>query len=378
MRVGLDLTALDSSDLFPARFSRALIRHLPQVEFVVFTSGRGEHFVDWSHLANARLVNLRPARYEPVVRRLTARLPVRVAHQVRRVMPTLRPPRGRADVLFAPFTPARVADRNVPLVAAIHDVSHVTSPHLLTSRQRATRALAMDTTLTHATKLVCSADSVRDALAAHAVEVQTIRPAPLLIEPKPSPGCVSEVLARFGLEPGSFLLMPSGDEPRHNAALIFAAFALLHARDPHNRLKLVCAARDGDPFQRMGLGPDVVLARDNMTREDRVVLTSAAKAVVVASLYETIGEDLLQAMAFGTPVICSSLPELVDLVADAALMFDPHRPAELVAALKNEPSRAEYLRHAGPARVAALDEPATVAERYATMLREARCQRPFR
>ena len=69
--------------------------------------------------------------------------------------------------------------------------------------------------------------------------------------------------------------------------------------------------------------------------EDRVILTgyvpdadltgllSGALAFVFPSLYEGFGLPVLEAMACGTPVICSSVSSLPEVGGDAALQIDP-------------------------------------------------------
>ena len=45
--------------------------------------------------------------------------------------------------------------------------------------------------------------------------------------------------------------------------------------------------------------------------------------VVFSSLYEGFGLPVLEAMACGTPVVCSNTSSLPEIVGEAALTFDP-------------------------------------------------------
>jgi glycosyltransferase involved in cell wall biosynthesis len=60
---------------------------------------------------------------------------------------------------------------------------------------------------------------------------------------------------------------------------------------------------------------------------------AGAEAFVYPSLFEGFGLPVLEAMASGTPVICSRAPGVQEVAGDAAITFDPQDEAGLVAAL---------------------------------------------
>jgi glycosyltransferase involved in cell wall biosynthesis len=110
-------------------------------------------------------------------------------------------------------------------------------------------------------------------------------------------------------------------------------------------------------------------------------LIAGCRAVVVPSLYDTVGEAVLRAMALQRAVLCSRVRSLVELAGNAALVFDPHRPQDLVEQLERieeQPGLLEDLSEQGRARIRNLDDAATVANQYVSVLREAGCQASFR
>jgi len=63
-------------------------------------------------------------------------------------------------------------------------------------------------------------------------------------------------------------------------------------------------------------------------------LWALARAFIYPSLYEGFGLPVLEAMARGVPVACSDASSLPEVAGDAALLFDPHRPAQIAAAIR--------------------------------------------
>ena len=66
---------------------------------------------------------------------------------------------------------------------------------------------------------------------------------------------------------------------------------------------------------------------------DLPYLYSAAKMAVVPSFYEGFGLPCLEAMACGTPLICSNTSSMPEVVGDAALMVSPNEPEEMAEAM---------------------------------------------
>jgi glycosyltransferase involved in cell wall biosynthesis len=79
-------------------------------------------------------------------------------------------------------------------------------------------------------------------------------------------------------------------------------------------------------------------------------LYARASMLVVPSLYEGFGFPVLEAMATGTPVICSDTSSLPEVAGDAAIFFSPedeHALANAMEDLIQNPSTGEQLRRKG-------------------------------
>jgi glycosyltransferase involved in cell wall biosynthesis len=87
-------------------------------------------------------------------------------------------------------------------------------------------------------------------------------------------------------------------------------------------------------------------------------LYRGADALVCASLYEGFGLPALEAMACGTPVVCSGTTALGEVAGDAALLVEPESTADIARGLERivrDTAPAARLREAGPARARRYD-----------------------
>jgi glycosyltransferase involved in cell wall biosynthesis len=404
-RVAIDLTKLNVeqdrplSESLPVRFVSALIRQAPDIEFEVLA--RPTTCAALAPLDSPNSVR-RAIREAGRLQTLLARVQRRVLQRTRaaerlaalgwsKTSPA-RPTSGRSgllhklnvDVVFCPFTDSGIGDPSVPLVAAIDDLQHLSHPYLLTSSVRLARGQAFSVTRSRAATLVCATSSLRDVALAGTTgpvkRVVVIPPGLLLAPTAATTPAVAAILARYRVVHGRFVLFAADLEARHNHRFVLTALAMWRARRPQSEIRLVCvcgpetaAASLNGVAAQMGLGHAVQFV-GALDRGSITALLHGCQAVIAPSLYETIGETVLEAMQLGRPVLCSQVPGLVELTGDAAVTFDPHRPAELATVfqhLEEQPEQVERIGLRGQAGATTLGDSHSVAQAYLGLLLDA-------
>jgi glycosyltransferase involved in cell wall biosynthesis len=134
-------------------------------------------------------------------------------------------------------------------------------------------------------------------------------------------------------EGAQFLLYVGNYYPNKNTSRLIDEFTLTRAKYPE--LKLVLTGK-ADYFQEqlrtkareLGLA-DAIIFTDFVSDGELVWLYQNARAYVFPSLSEGFGLPPLEAMAQGTPVIASSASCIPEVCGDAAIYFDPLKPADI-------------------------------------------------
>jgi len=131
----------------------------------------------------------------------------------------------------------------------------------------------------------------------------------------------------------------------------------------------VAAAEDEGWLRHLGYVPEDELSR----------LYVQASVVVFPSLYEGFGLPALEAMAAGTPLICSDIPVLHEVAGEAALFASPDRPDEMaqqVQRLLTDESLRRKLISLGAERLAEFDWHKTAEETLAVWREAAASETP--
>lgn len=280
------------------------------------------------------------------------------------------------DCYFCPFTMPYFHHPDVPAVSVIYDLQYAAYPQFFAPDDEAGRERTFLTAARLAERLVCISEFTRQSVLAQG-NVPSGRTATVHISlprrlTRAAPEAVAAVRARLGLGESRYFLYPANYWPHKNHRMLLTAFGMLTAgRSDDVRLVLTGAdtglrAELGQAAARLGLAERVTFA-GYVSDEELSALMTGAAALVFPSLFEGFGMPLVEAMAVGTPVVCSDATSLPEVGGEAALYFDPKRPDTIAAALSrllDDPGLAEGLVAKGRERLAAFGGPEDMARKY--------------
>jgi glycosyltransferase involved in cell wall biosynthesis len=227
------------------------------------------------------------------------------------------------------FVPAHVIPFIHPRsVVTVHDLGYIYYPQAHRAFDRLYLDLSTRFNVKVASQIIADSEATENDL------VQKYRVAEERITVV-YPGCNLEpvidgtgwerVKERYRL-PDRYILHLGTLHPRKNILRLLEAFQRL-ARD-YPELHLVLAGKKGWLYKEIlskaeGLGERVHFP-GYIASEDLPFLIRKARLFILPSLYEGFGFPILEAMAAGTPVVCSNASALPEVAGDAALLFDPY------------------------------------------------------
>jgi glycosyltransferase involved in cell wall biosynthesis len=168
-------------------------------------------------------------------------------------------------------------------------------------------------------------------------------PDPAFHAPGAGEGAIQQVLERYSIR-YPFLLYVGRTNPHKNIPRLVEAFAVLRGEiSEHPQYRNLRLLIIGDEISRYpALRQAVIQSRveDTVRFLGFVPLDTlrafyqAASAFVFPSLYEGFGLPPLEAMACGTPVVCSNVNSLPEVVGDAAEIVNPENVFDIARGMR--------------------------------------------
>jgi glycosyltransferase involved in cell wall biosynthesis len=248
------------------------------------------------------------------------------------------------------------------LVVTVHDAAPILFPRAYTWRGRwfhrrgfAAAAARADLVIT---PTAAAADEVSRCTAIPRDRIRVVWHG--VVQQQPDDDEVASVRASFGIGDAPYVLWVGTFEPRKNVEVLVEGFRRVVEREslPH---RLVLAGPKGwlgtaESLEApaRALGSRVVLT--GPVHDDRLrALYRGADLFAFPSVHEGFGLPVIEAMAQGTPVLCSDIAVLHEIAGDAARFVAPHDPdawAKQLAALLDDDAARGALGAAGQAHAA--------------------------
>jgi glycosyltransferase involved in cell wall biosynthesis len=241
-------------------------------------------------------------------------------------------PRARllhSMAVWLPHTP------RVPKLVTIHDLNAVRNTEWVTEYWHEKRSAKIARTIARADHVMTYSEFTANEIREHyKVRAECVHPVLLGVDCERFAPPAPEVVAGLRAKHGDYVISIGLLTARKNFVTLIEAMARL----PELRLVLVGRGSDGEAEVEAALDRTGMRARTlrmtGIPERELVALIGAARVCAVPSLYEGFGLTTLEAMACGTPVVCSSAASLPEAAGDAALLVDARSSEALEAALR--------------------------------------------
>lgn len=322
MRITIDYTPALRQTAGIGRYTRGLVAALAEADrdncYRLFCAGAAPDRTTW------------PENFAVHVSPVPARWLTAGWHRLRLPLPVERLA-GDCDIFHSPdfsLPPLRSARG----VVTVHDLSFLRLPEHADPGLRDYLQKAVPRAVARAHRVLADSENTkRDLIELLRVAEEKISVVPAGVETRFRPVRdtirLAEVQKRYNL-PDWFILSVGTLEPRKNLTRLITAYAQMRRQTglPH---ALVLAGKPGwlyegiyDQVTQEGL-EDHVRFTGFIDDADLPALYTLADLLAFPSLYEGFGLPPLEAMACGTPVVCSNNSSLPEAVGSAALLVDP-------------------------------------------------------
>jgi len=247
----------------------------------------------------------------------------------------------RPDLLHVQYTAPLACP--VPVVVSVHDVSFLEHPGYFPFCRAAQLRLTVRRTIQTAARILTVSEFSRGAIS----RAYNLDPDRIAVVHNAAADCFhqvrretapAQVRQRFGLT-APFILSVGDLQPRKNHIGLIEAFARMVRNCPHLTHQLVLAGKETwfggrvhDAAKHSGVA-DRIRFLGFVSDDDLLQLYNACELFSFPSFYEGFGLPVLEAMACGAPVCCSSTSAIPEVADGAAILFNPYIADEIARAM---------------------------------------------
>lgn len=249
----------------------------------------------------------------------------------------------KPDLLHVQYTGPLAC--KVPLVVSVHDVSYLEHPQYFTRFRSAQLRFTVKRTVEAAARILTPSEFSRRAILRHyKLDERKVVVVPNAVSssfrPVERSAAAALVEEKYGIR-GPFVLTVGDLQPRKNHLGLLHAFEETlrqHAHLPH---RLVFVGKEtwySKVLHRAVLRSSIadrVHFTDFVEDPDLLHFYGACDLFVFPSFYEGFGLPILEAMACGRAVACSSATAMPEVANAAGILFDPYSVPEMSRAISD-------------------------------------------
>jgi glycosyltransferase involved in cell wall biosynthesis len=259
---------------------------------------------------------------------------------------------NRVDVYFSPAYILPVLHRaggehasrtGTKFVVTVHDLVSYIYPETFTLKMRLWQRIFVSNAIRVADRILADSEATKqDILTFYKYDPDRVNVVHLPIGEHFKRVTDCDTLQRIRTKhdlPEKFILYVGTLEPRKNVARLAKAYAALPAQLRQEYALVLTGAPGWFSEQIIREIDDLHLAErirriGYVDQRDLPAMYTLASAFCYLSVYEGFGAPPIEAMACGTPVLCSNSSSLPEAVGDAGLLVDPHEVGLIAAQLE--------------------------------------------
>jgi len=246
------------------------------------------------------------------------------------------------DVFYQPNYITFPAIKNIPIVTTVHDLSHLRFPEYHPKDRVEHYTKNLKKSLDRSAKVIAISEFTKSELLHFEMcEESKIEVIYNGIDERFKRVEDLDKLQKYDLRIKGYFLFVGTLEPRKNLKTLIEAYLALFERYGDEIPDLAIVGNIGwrveqfDEILQKALKNQKVKKLGYVPSEDLTLLYSGAKAFVLPSFYEGFGLPIIEAMACGTPVICSNNSSLSEVAGGAAMLVEAESKESILNTLSN-------------------------------------------
>jgi len=244
------------------------------------------------------------------------------------------------DVIHFPYQHLDRYYLHLPTVITLHDLQQEHHPEFFSKREIKWRAIVCKKSAELSSRIIVSYEHVKkDIVKFYHIPPDKIDVCRMGFEQLPNiDEKIFTIVQKKYHIPEEYIIYSAQTWPHKNHIRLIQALKRLHD-NYHRKIHLVCTGKKNEFY--MNIKKQIIALNlnyyvtftDYVADDELLALLKKAKASVIPTLYEAGSYPLMEAMAVGTPVICSNVTSLPEQIGDQRFVFNPNDVEELASKL---------------------------------------------